>query len=258
MRRAALSALLLILIICGIASGERVQRGNLIVRLDGNFAPLTLPRDRQAPVSVHLDAGLLTADGSLLPRVTRVELGIPGQGVITTKGLPTCTPRRIRNATTAKALELCGTALIGSGRMEAQVKIPHQDPFVVHARLLAFNGRVHGRRAVIVHGISARPPTVVALPFLIESRRGKFGTVLVARLPRTLGPWPRFAHFEMDLERHYVYRGNRLSYLSASCPIPRRSTAGFFSFAKATFTLAGGRQISTGIARSCRAHRAES
>jgi hypothetical protein len=253
MRRGAAFALLAILAFVAVAQGERVQRGNLIVRLDGRFAPLILPRDHKAPVSVHLDAGLQTADGSVLPRVTRVELGIPGQGAITTHGLPTCTRRRLRNTTTEKALQLCRPALIGSGRMTAQVAIPGQDPFIVHARLLAFNGLVHGRRAVIVHGISIRPPTVVALPFLIELRPGKFGTVLVAHLPRNLGPWPRFARFEMDFFRRYVSDGRRFSYLSASCPIPKILTAGFFSFAKATFTLADGRRISTGIARSCRA-----
>lgn len=252
MRRGPLLALLALLAFVAVAQGERVQRGNLIVKLDGRFSPLTLPRDRKAPVSVHLEAGLQTADGSILPRVTRVELGIPGQGAITTRGLPTCSPRKLRNTTPGKALDLCRKALIGTGRMVAQVKIPNQDPFIVHARILAFNGRVHGRRAVIVHGISPRPPTVVALPFLIELRPGKFGTVLVAHLPRNLGPWPRFARFEMDLFRRYTYRGRHLSYLSASCPIPKRFTAGFFSFAKATFTLADGRRVSTGIARSCR------
>jgi hypothetical protein len=253
MRRAALLALLAALAVAGVASGERVQRGNLIVRLDGSFAPLTLPRDRNAPVSVHLEAGLQTADHSILPRVTRVELGVPGQAAITTRGLPTCTPRQLRNTTTARALELCHPALIGTGRMTAQVKIPHQAPFVVQARLLAFNARIHGQRAVIVHGISPRPPTVVALPFLIELRRGHFGTVLVARLPPTLGPWPRFARLEMNLGRQYVYRGRHLSYISARCPIPKRNTAGYFPLAKATFTLADGRTLSTGILRSCRA-----
>ncbi|HET7417550.1 MAG TPA: hypothetical protein VFJ61_08005 [Solirubrobacterales bacterium] len=241
------------LALAGIAQGERSQRGNLIVTLDGGFSPLKLPRERPAPVSVQLVAGLQTSDHSVLPRVTRVELGIPGQGVITTRGLPTCSPRRLRNTTTEQALASCRPALIGDGRMVAQVKIPNQAPFIVHARLLAFNGRVQGQRAVIVHGIAAKPPTVVVLPFIFHLRPGRFGTALVAHLPPQLGPWPRFAHFEMTLHRRYAYRGRKLSYLGASCPIPRRATAGYFSFAKATFTLAGGRRISTGIARTCRA-----
>jgi hypothetical protein len=247
------AVLLAALALAGIAAGERVQRGDLIVTLDGRFAPLALPRNHPAPVSVQLDAGLQSADGSTLPRVTRVELGIPGQGVIATRGLPTCSPRSIRNTTTAKALETCGAALVGTGRMVAQVKIPSQPAFAVHARLLAFNGRVGGHRAVIVHGIAVRPPTTVVVPFVVRHRSGRFGTALIAHLPPTLGPWPRFAHLQMDLYRRYVHAGVRRSYLNASCPIPKSNTAGFFSFARATFTLADGREVSTGIARSCRA-----
>jgi hypothetical protein len=253
MKRAALLAVLATLAFVAMASGERIQRGNLILSLDGGFSPLTLPREHKAPVSVHIAVGLQTADRSILPKVTRVELGIPGQGAISTRGLPLCTVRRLRNTSTAKALELCRRALVGRGRMIAQVKIPQQAPFKVPVPLLAFNGRVDGRRAVIVHGLSVRPPTVAVLPFLIEPRQGNFATALVAHLPRNLGPWPRFAQFEIDLSRRYVYQGHRLSYIGASCPLPKILNAGTFSFAKATFTLAGGRQISTSIPRSCRA-----
>lgn len=253
MKRAVLLALLAAFGWAALANGERVQRGNVILRLDGRFAPLTLPRDRKVPVSVHLETGLQTSDGSTLPRVTRVELGIPGQGAIDARGLPRCSLRQLRNTTTEKALELCRAALIGTGWLSAQVKIPQQAPFLTRARLLAFNGTVHGRRAVIVHGITARPPTAVALPFLIDRRSGEFSTVLVARLPPDLGPWPRFADFEMNLSRRFRYRGQRRSYVSASCPIPKIFTAGQLSLARATFTLAHGRRISTTITRSCRA-----
>ena len=253
LRWALLALVVLVAVAAASARAERSQHGNLIVSLDGRFAPLTLPRDRPAPVAVQLRAGLQTADGSVLPRVTKVELGVPGQGVITTRGLPICAPRQIRDATTTKALEACGPALIGSGRMVAQVKIPNQPPFQVRARLLAFNGKIGDHRAVIVHGISTQPPTAIVLPFVIRLRPGRFGTVLVAHVPEDLGPWPRFARFEMNLFRRYAYRGKRLSYLSAACPIPKILTAGYFSFAKATFTLVGGRRVSTGIGRTCRA-----
>jgi hypothetical protein len=238
----------------GLARGERTQRGNLIVSLDGSLTPLKLPRDRPAPVAVHLDGGLRTADGAVLPRVTRVELGLPDQGVISTRGLPTCSQRRLRNAKRADALAACRGALVGRGRLRADVVLPNQDPFTVDAGLLAFNGRTRGgRRAVLVHAFAAKPPTVVVLAFVLRHRGGRFGTALVADLPPTLGPWPHFAHFEITLSRRYSYRGRERSYLSASCPIPRRFTAGFFSFAHAGFTLLGGRQVGTGIARSCRA-----
>jgi hypothetical protein len=237
----------------GLAQGERSQRGNLIVSLDGGLSPLKLPRDRPAPVAVRLEGGLQTADGSLLPRVTRIELGLPGQGVLSTQGLPACSQGRLRNTKPPEALAACRQALIGRGRLEAQVVVPNQAPFAIRARLLAFNGRVGGRRAVLLHSYAASPPTVAVVPFLIRPGSGRFGTSLVADLPGALGPWPHFAHFEMTLSRRYSYRGSSRSYLSASCPIPRRFTAGFFSFARATLTLAGGRTIGTGIARGCRA-----
>ncbi|HEX5711726.1 MAG TPA: hypothetical protein VFX85_00245 [Solirubrobacterales bacterium] len=254
----ALAALLALLLVgagaAAVAQGERTQHGNLIVALDGGLAPLTLPRDRPAPVSVRLAGGLQTDDGGLLPRVTRIELGLPGQGKLSTRGLPVCTVRRIANALPAKAVERCGDALVGSGRLVADVLLPNQQPFQVKARLLVFNGRVEGRRAMLLHGFARKPPAVVVLPFFLQRRHdGRFETVLVGDLPPRLGPWPHFAQFEMTISRRYVYRGRERSFLSASCPIPRRFTAGFFSFAKATFTLEDGRQVSTGIARGCRA-----
>jgi hypothetical protein len=250
---ALLIAIALVAFAASTAGGERTQDGHLIVSLDGGLAPLALPRDRPAPVAVRLAGGLRTTDGTLIPRVTRVELSLPGQGVLDTEGLPVCPVRKLRNTTSEAALDACRDALVGRGRLEAQVHVPNQPPFPVHAELLAFNGTVKGRRAVIFHGFAADPPTVVVLPFLLRLETGRVRTRLVADLPPELGPWPHFAHFVVKLFRRFDYRGRERSYLSASCPIPKQFTAGFFSFAKASFTFAGGRRIGTSITRSCRA-----
>ncbi len=239
--------------VAGLAHGERSQHGNLVVSLDGGLSPLKLPRDRLAPVTVRLEGGLQTADGSLLPRVTRVELGLPKQGVLSTRGLPVCPRGRLHDTKSAEALSACGAALVGWGKLEAQVQLPNQAAFAIHARLLAFNAQVRGHRAVVLHATATSPPTSVVLPFLLEHRDGRLGTALVANLPPALGPWPHLARFEITLSRRFAYRGRNRSFLSASCPIPRRFTAGFFSFARATFTLADGRRVGTGIPRSCRA-----
>ena len=235
------------------ADGERTQRGNLIVSLDGGLAPLKLPRDRTAPIVVHLEGGLQTADGAPLPRVTTVELGLPSQGVISTKGLPTCSARRLRNTTGPEALSACGDALVGNGRLEAEVHVPNQAPFLIRARLLAFNGRSDGRRAVILHAFSSRPPTAVVLPFVFRPGGGRFATALVAQLRPSLGLWPHLAGFSLTLGRRFQFQGRGRSYISASCPIPRNLTAGFFSFARSAYTLAGGRRLALSIPRGCRA-----
>lgn len=258
-RRFAAAALAAAALLLGLgwagARGERTQYGDLIVSLDGALAPLKLPRQQPAPVTFHLDGGLRTADDSLLPRVTRVELGLPDEGILSTRGLPVCPVQRLRSSTTPQALANCRGALVGRGRIEADVLLPNQEPFTIRARLLAFNGRAGGRPAVLLHAFAAKPPTVVVLPFVVRHSGGRLGTRLVADLPPSLGPWPHFAHFEMTLSRRYTYRGRSRSYISATCPIPPRFTAGFATVARAAYTLADGRRVSTTITRGCRAEK---
>ena len=181
-----------------------------------------------------------------------MELGLPQQGVLDTRGLPACSPRRLRSATSTGAMEACGDALVGRGRLRAEVVIPDEAPLSIDAELLAFNARVEGRPAVVMHAFGEGVPVAVVIPFHFERQDGRLGRTLVARLPGALGPWPRLATFEMTLSRHFEYRGKSHSYLSASCPIPKTLTAGFFSLARAGFTIAGGRHIGTAITRGCR------
>jgi hypothetical protein len=237
----------------GQARGERAQHGNLILSLDGGLSPLQLPRDHSAPVSLRLSGGLQTTDGSPVPRVTRVELGLPGKGLLDVRGLPICRPRELRDATPTGALRVCGDALVGHGEIDAEIRLPNQNPFRIDGRLRAFNGRIDGRKAVILHAFSPDPPSAIVLPFVLRLHPGRFKTRLIADLPASLGPWPHFTNFEIHLFRRYRYHGRTKSYISASCPIPKRQSAGFFSLAQASFLLEDGRRIGTGIARSCRA-----
>lgn len=237
----------------GQAAGERSQRGNLIVSLDGGISPLALPRDRVAPVTVRLEGGLRTDDGGLLPRVREIELALPGHGTLDAQGLPVCSPRRLRFTSSVEALAACRGALVGRGEIQADLLLPNQNPLRVRARLLAFNARVRGRAAVVLHAFAREAPGALVLTFVVGRARGRLGTILVATLPRALGPWPHFAHFEMTLGRRFSYRGRAHSYLSASCPLPPAWTAGFLTLARARFTLPGGSRLGTEITRGCRA-----
>jgi hypothetical protein len=249
---AVLAAVVSAVALTGAARGERTQHGEVIVSLDGGLSPDKLPRDRLAPLGINLSGDIRTADGSLLPRVTRIEIGLPVEGAVSTRGLPSCPAGRLQNAKPPQALAVCGGALIGHGTLTAKVFLPEQGPFEIHARLLLFNSRVDGVRGVVLEAYSHSPPIVVVLPFTLRHRPGTFGRVLVADLPKDLGPRPRLASFEMTLSRRYRYRGRTRSYLNASCPIPPRLTAGFFTLARANYTLSDGRQIAVEITRGCR------
>jgi hypothetical protein len=251
---ALLAVALLAALAAGLAQGERTQKGSLIASLDGGLSPLKLPRRDAAPVTVRLDGQLRTSDGSQLPRVTQVELALAGRGVLSTRGLPVCSTRQLLHTTDAAALAACGPSQVGHGRLEADVLLPNQKPFTISAHLLAFNGRGKGGGPVVlVHAVAPHPPTSVIVPFVVRHRPGGFSTALVANLSPALGPWPHFARFQLTLGRRFSYRGQRRSYLSATCPVPKILTAGFLSFAQASYTLAGGGKIGTQIVRGCRA-----
>jgi hypothetical protein len=234
------------------ADGEQIQRGNVVSWLRGEPRPLFLPRDHPAPIAIHLEGGLRTADGSPPPRVVELEIGLPPQGVLSTRGLPVCPGRRIRNLKSHEALATCRGALVGRGRLRSIVALPNQAPFPVAARLLAFNGRIGKRRAVLLHAGTGNPPTSSVLPMLISRGSGRFGNALVGRVSDALGPWARLRRYSITLFRRFRYRGKMRSYLSGSCPVPPALTGGLFSFARASYAFSGGGEISIAIPRACR------
>jgi hypothetical protein len=72
---------------------------------------------------------------------------------------------------------------------------------------------------------------------------------------RSVGPWPHVADFQIVVSRKFGFHGETHSYLSAACPVPNSFTAGFLSFARATYAFADGRKLHTQAVRSCRARR---
>jgi hypothetical protein len=238
----------------GAAHGERSRVGNLIGTLNGGIAPLALPRERVAPVAVDLEGKIATTDGTPLPQVKQVKVELAGPGILSTAGLPLCPQSRLEHADNHQAINRCGPALVGRGALGAEVAIPHQTPFTIHARLLAFNGRTAaGRKAIWVHAYAADPPLSLVLPFIVHPGGRSFPTALIAAVPGSLGPLPRLADFRLRLFRRYRYQGQMHSYVTASCPVPPAFTAGFLSFARATYSFGDGRRVRIETVRSCRA-----
>jgi hypothetical protein len=251
---ALVAALAASALIAGSASGERVQRGNLVVSLNGGISPLKLPRDHVAPVAVIMAGEVHTSDRTPIPRVNWIKLALGWRGRLDTQGLTVCPQARLATIDSASAIATCGSALVGHGRLYAKVFVPGQAPFGIHARLLAFNGKTKvGRPAVLVHAYSANPPISFVLPFAVRHQPGSFRTILVTTIRRSVGPWPHVASFQITVSRSFSYRGKSHSYTSASCPIPRSFTAGFLSFARATFAFSDGRNINVDTVRTCRA-----
>jgi hypothetical protein len=236
------------------ARGELAQEGNLIVSFDGGISPHALPRKGTAPVAVEVATAIKASDGSdPPPQLREITIAINREGRIFDRGLPTCRLHDIQPSTMASAREICGGAIVGSGRVNVRVQIPDQTPFDFRGPLLVFNAkRVNGKRRLLAQVYGSRPPSSFVLTFRISSRGGRFGTVIKTRLPKEAKRWAYVTEFEMRLRRIYTYGGRRHSYISAGCSAPNGYPGALYPFAKGTFEFAGGRAVSSTLIRDCK------
>jgi hypothetical protein len=234
----------------GAAAGE----GDLITTFDGALRPRVLPRSRPAPVAVRVSGDIKSASGATasLPQLRKISVAINRQGELFDRGLPSCSPRNVRDATSEGALAECGPALIGDGHVTVLVRIPEQPPFLVRARLLAFHGpREGGRRLILAQAYAPNPPGSFILTFKVSRHPGTFGTVLTTTLPVEAHKWAYLTHFDMKLHRIYTYGGRRRSYVSAACSAPPGFDRALFPFARATYTFATGQRLKMSEAAVC-------
>jgi len=253
----ATSLLALVCLNAARSDAERSGGGGVVVSLDGSVNPKRLPRESSVPVSLTLAGTIRSVETSPVPPLKSIELAFGARGGVSTAGLPTCPPDRLRNANQQAALAQCGRALVGRGTILTEDLLDPEHPVLAHAGVLAFNGKAAGRPAVWVQIYSASPPVSVVLPFYVSRlRTGAYGILLRASISTSLGRWLRLRSFELTLGRRYTSHGERRSYLSASCPLPPRFSIGIFPLARATYQFAApGPTLTTTILRGCRVSR---
>ncbi|HEX5928203.1 MAG TPA: hypothetical protein VFY48_02320 [Solirubrobacterales bacterium] len=245
---------LAVLLAAGPAQSEINQDGNVRISFNGDFSPRSLPRDRPAPITVHVRGAIGTTDGSHPPPVRRVEIALNRDGRLTTAGLPSCPRARLQSTSSETALARCRPALVGRGEFGAEVEFPGVEPFPAKGRALAFFGSRSGQPAVLIHLYITTPvQTTLVIALKISRRdRGQFGHVLSARIPSLAGGLGSVTEIDLTLGRTYSYRGERRSLLSASCAAPPGFSGGPFSLARGTFFFADGKKIDTTLTRTCR------
>jgi hypothetical protein len=235
------------------SASETVQHGHLRVAFQADFAPHALPRKGSAPVRVSVGAKISSTNGRESPQLRRVTIAINREGRFDPTGLPVCHLSDIEPATTANALAACRDSLVGQGHFEANVGLGRQSPFPSEGKIFAFNGRLHGRPAILAHVYGADPvPTSYTLPFEVGQTGGTFGLILRASLPQVTGDAANITGLSLDLGRSFTYRGKQHSYLSAGCPALKGFPGALFPFAKAKLAFAGGKGIATTLTRSCK------
>lgn len=251
----ALLAAVALLLCAGIrASAVPNRDGDLFVTFDGSLHPTRLPRQRPAPVAVRVAGNIRSVSGhpDQLPQLRRISVAINRQGKLFDLGLPICSVNAIQPASEAAARKVCGGSIVGEGHIRLRVRIPGQLPFLVRAKLLAFNGpRRGGDKLILAQAYARKPPGAFVLVFRIRRHPGLFGTVMATTLPRGARRWAFLTHFDMTLHRVYSYRGKLRSYVSAACGAPPGFDAVVFPFARATYGFANGQRLTTSVTQSC-------
>lgn len=238
----------------GIAQAEFEQEGNLIVSLQGRITPYALPRDDLAPVAVHVKGSIKTVNDATPQPLRKVVISLNRHGKLFTRGLPICESGLLEATTTEKARENCGPALVGRGHFEADVALPTLSPFPAMGTLLAFNARVDGKPAILLHIYGSSPiPHTFVLPMTIRQRpEGTYGTQLSLTIPKIAANVGYVTGVEMKIGREFQYKGRKRSLLSASCAAPPGFPGALFTFARGSFTFANGQTISTRLVRDCK------
>lgn len=238
----------------GASASVVEQRRGVRVSFDGKLTPHVLPRHGTAPVGIVVDARISATGGEDPPQLRRITIAINRNGHFTSKGLPACRVDQIQPSTTANALAACRASLVGEGRFSANVKLPQQSPFPSSGKVLAFNGKVNGRAAILAHIYGTDPaPTSTVLPFLLRGRHGTYGTTLEASLPQATGSWGYVTGLRMSLRRSFRYRGRARSFLSAGCPAPAGFPSAAFPLARTSFAFAGKLTLAAVLTRTCKA-----
>lgn len=257
MRRCGPIAAALILaggIVAGVAGAEVEQKGDVVVAFDGGISPRALPRNGLAPVTVSIDSSFRSADGTdPPPQLRTISIGINKGGKIFDRGLPTCRVRKVQPATIKAAKRLCRDAIVGRGNVRVRALLENQPPFTFSGPMLVFNAkRKDGHRRLLAQVYGVRPPSAFVLTFNIREGHGTFGTVIKTTLPAPARKWAYVTHFDMDLRRTYVYRGEQRSFVSAGCAAPDGFPGAVYTFARANFGFGGGNHVVSTLVRDCK------
>jgi hypothetical protein len=255
MRRLLLTTVVFAVLVCtGIARGEIFGGGDLRLSFKAGFAPKTLPRDRIAPVAVRLGGSIGTSTGARPPELRRISIAVNRYGLIFSNGLPTCNPGLLESTSSEEALSRCHRALIGHGRVLANVTFPNIEPFPVDREALAFNGRVDGKPAILLHVYGRNPvkTTLVVVFRITHPSKGQFGTVFSAKIPPIASDLGSVTEISMLLDRKYRYEGKLHSFASARCAAPAGLHEALFTFVKGTFIFSNGQKLTPSLVRTCR------
>lgn len=218
--------------VVAVAEPGEIIVGNLVLRADGGFKPEVLPRRKRVPIRFQGYATIRTKDRSRPPALRHARIDFDRDGKLNPGGLPNCPPGRLEARTAQQARRVCGGAIVGKGRVSADIELLGAR-FRVRSPLTLFNGpRLRGDPTVLAHAQTSVPifqAYVVIAP--IERRRGRtFGYRTSFDVPPIAGGAGSLTRVDARIGRRFSRGGTRRSYVTARCSNGILQTQGLFRF----------------------------
>lgn len=225
------------------AFGETAEVGGLLLGFEGLIAPSTLPASGPIPVSLRVSGTIKSADGSRVPALKTLTLEFNKDGRLDLSGIPTCRVSQIESTLTAQARKVCGAALIGTGRVGAQIDLPEQAPFDAQGPLSIFNGQSKGGRPeLITHLYVSDPaPTTFVTTAPVHQASGQYGSSVKINIPTIAAGQGSLILFDATI--HKIIR--------ASCPAPSGLGGVTFPLARDSLRFSDGTAARSVLIRSC-------
>ncbi len=209
--------------IAAAAGGEApvtVKVGSLELTSSVSFSPKVGPKNQQTPLEITNEGSVKEIDGSRPPAARELILEVDKNGEIHTKGIPTCRSGQLQATTTAAALKACRPALIGEGRVEAEVAFAEQKPLQIPSKLLLFNGgEKDGKTVWFAHAYLTNPVSaaIVTTVTITKIHRGRYGTLVVVKIPQIAGGAGSGTFFNLKIFKFVKVGGKQINPISGRC-----------------------------------------
>jgi hypothetical protein len=231
--RVALLAVLALTLTAGAAQAIRIVAADIVITGDGGFTPTALPRDHDAPITIHGGGRISTISGAFPPIIKTITIDYDKHGSVQTEGLAVCHTSQLTNTTVAAARRACPDAIVGKGSGSGVVVFPDQKPIHASSPITVFNGpKLHGQDTVIGHAYTTIPgPTTFIVPVVIQHiHEGRYGYRTTIHIPEIAGGYgiPLAGHIKVG--RRWTFKGVHHSFLNARCPDGHLQARGKFDF----------------------------
>ncbi|MGH8432224.1 MAG: hypothetical protein ACREUF_17660 [Solimonas sp.] len=217
------------------ATAQVVKSGNIEIEIEGGFSPKKLPKKGKAPITLNVEGSMATTDKTHVPAVKTIFLEFDRNGELNTKGLDSCTVGKLQSTLTAQAKAACPKALVGQGRVTAEIALPEQAPFSASGPLLIFNGSQGNKQKLIFHVYANVPaPTTVVTTAIIGKGKGPYGTSANVAVPSITSGQGSLTSFKAKLAKTWSASGKKQNLLLAGCPSGSLKARGDLSFVNGT------------------------